>query len=227
MVELNKILNVDCLEGLKGLPDNCVDCIIADPPYSTPVVTSFGRGIVKNVADLSLQETYFGLLCREIERVLKPEGRLFVFCDDKYYPILFRVFYSWKNSALVVWDKGRINMGVPFRKRHELIFYACRLAYIPRNRGISSILKFDPVGKERIYGSQKPLDLVTFLIEEFSEEGDVILDMFMGSGTTAIAAFQAKRRFIGFELNKESVEIAEKRIRSFFNQQKLRGDYNG
>jgi len=211
-MELNKIYNMDCLEGMKQLKDNSIDLILTDPPYSTPVVTAFGRKKVLNVADLSIQEGYFKILKIEFERILKQEGRVFIFCDDKYYPILFRVFYDWGKTRLVVWDKKRINMGSPFRKRHELIFYVCRESYNIKNKGIPSILEFSPVGQERIHGAQKPLELISFLVENFTEENNIVLDPFLGSGSTALACKQLNRRFIGFELNKEYFDIANKRL---------------
>ena len=92
----------DCLELIKKIPDGSVDMILTDPPYSTPVMTGFGRNVVKNVADLSLQEAFVKILKTEFERILKPEGSVFMFCDDRYYPCIFRAFYNWKNCQMVV-----------------------------------------------------------------------------------------------------------------------------
>ena len=78
-MEMNKIYQTDALEGLKDLDSNSIDLIIIDPPYSTPVITSFGRKKIKNLADLSIQEHFFRSLKIEIERVLKQDGRLFIF----------------------------------------------------------------------------------------------------------------------------------------------------
>ena len=92
----------DCLEVMKSIPDKSIDMICIDPPYSTPTVTSFGRKKVLNLADLSIQEYYFRSVKSEMERILKQNGRVFIFCDDKYYPILFAVFYDWQNKNLVI-----------------------------------------------------------------------------------------------------------------------------
>jgi len=156
--------NGDCLEGLQELQPESVDMIITDPPYSTPVVTAFGRKKVKNLGDLSLQEYYFRSLKKEFERVLKPNGRVFIFCDDKYYPILFGVFYEWQSQSLIIWDKGKIGMGNPIRKQHELIAYCNRTEYeYNRTEGIThypSILKYKPVPSgERVHGAQKPVEI--------------------------------------------------------------------
>ena len=64
---------------LDKLEESSVDCLITDPPYSTPVITGFGRTKCKNVADLSMQEEYIKSFKKKIERVLKPNGRVFIF----------------------------------------------------------------------------------------------------------------------------------------------------
>jgi len=210
-----EIKNMDCLDGLQDIADNSIDVLITDPPYSTPVITSFGRKRFKNLADLSIQEGYFRMVKKELERVLKPNGRCFFFCDDKFYPILFSVFYEWQNLQLLIWDKGRIGMGKPIRKQHELIFYT--------SNGTNEFFKFDEFthipsvltvkhDKDKIHGAQKPIELLEHIIKGFSNEGDVILDLFGGSGSTAIACKNTNRNFIGFELNSEISEASNNRL---------------
>lgn len=210
-----EIKNVDCLEGIKELADCSVDVVITDPPYSTPVITSFGRKKFKNLADLSVQEFYFKAIKKELERVLKPDGRVFFFCDDKFYPILYSVFYEWLNLGLIVWDKGKIGMGRPIRKQHELIFYA--------NQGSAEFQKFGEVthipsvlkvkhDTNKIHGAQKPVELIEHLINGFSKEGDLIIDLFGGSGSTGKACQNLNRNFFGFELNTEIANASSKRL---------------
>ncbi len=210
-----EIKNVDCLEGIKELADGSVDVVITDPPYSTPVITSFGRKTFKNLADLSVQEFYFKAIKKELERVLKPDGRVFFFCDDKFYPILYSVFYEWLNLGLIVWDKGKIGMGRPIRKQHELIFYA--------NQGSAEFQKFGEVthipsvlkvkhDTNKIHGAQKPVELIEHLINGFSKEGDLIIDLFGGSGSTGKACQNLNRNFVGFELNTEIANASSERL---------------
>jgi len=193
-----------------------VDLVLTDPPYSTPTITAFGRKKVLNLGDLSIQENFFRQVKTEFERILKPDGRVFVFCDDKYYPILFAVFYEWQNKNLIIWDKGKIGMGNPFRKQHELIFYTNREAFeYKRTEGIThypTILKYKS-DSNKLHGAQKPIRLVEDLLKGFSEEGDTILDPFLGSGTTAVACKQLKRNFIGIEISEKYCEIARQRLR--------------
>jgi site-specific DNA-methyltransferase (adenine-specific) len=230
-MKLNKIYQTDALEGLKELENQSVDLIIIDPPYSTPVITAFGRKKVKNLADLSIQEHFFKSLKIEFERVLKPNGRLFIFCDDKFYPILFAVFYDWLNIQLIIWDKGRIGMGRPIRKQHELIVYLNRESYNHnKNNQIThypSILKFSH-DKEKVHGAQKPIKLLEHLIFGFSNERDVVLDCFAGSGNTLLASKNLNRQFIGFDLNDKFCLEINRRLSEIGETQTLpNGNPNG
>ena len=214
MLEVNKIYRKECFEFLKELKDSSINLIIIDPPYSTPVVTGFGRKKVKNLVDLSIQEYFFRGLKKEFERVLKDDGRLFIFCDDKFYPILFGVFYDWLNLQLLIWDKGRIGMGRPIRKQHELIMYANRSSWEFNKEERTHIPSVIKVKSEtnKVHGAQKPVELLKTLIYGFSKEGDLISDCFVGGGSTAVACKQTKRNFIGCDNNQEYCDIANKRL---------------
>lgn len=211
------IINKDCREGLLELEDKSIDLLITDPPYSTPVITAFGRKKFKNVADWSIQEYYFKTLAQDLKPKLKDGAPVFIFCDDKFYPILYRVFYQYLNVGMLIWDKGHIGMGKPIRKRHELIFYACDSSFefnqTEEHRHIPSVLNFKQVGRtERIHGAQKPVELLEFLIKGFSNEGDVVLDLFGGSGSTGVACRNTNRNSICFELNDVIADAAEQRM---------------
>ena len=211
-----KLINDDCLIAMKEIPDGSVDMILTDPPYTTPTITAFGREQVKNYADFTIQETYIRCLREEFERILKPSAPMFMFCDEQYYPPIHKVFYQWQSLQMIVWDKEKIGMGKPFRKRHELIFYANRSPMdYNRTDGIThypTVLRYKPVGKERLHGAQKPLALVEDLIKGFSNENDIVLDLFMGSGTTGVACKNLNRSFIGIELDEAYFRIAQDRI---------------
>jgi site-specific DNA-methyltransferase (adenine-specific) len=212
---INKIICGDCLEVMKGIPDKSVDLVLTDPPYSTPVITSFGRKKCKNLADLSIQEFYFNAFKKELERLLKPNGRLFIFCDDKFYPILFAVFYDWLNINLIIWDKGKIGMGNPVRKQHELIMYANRESFqYNRTENFThypSVMKYKS-DNNKLHGAQKPLKLIRDLILGFSDKGNIILDPFTGSGVVCLASQQLDRNYIGIDLSEKYCEIAHNRV---------------
>jgi DNA modification methylase len=200
----------DCLEAMDSI--NRVDAVITDPPYSTPTVACFGREVVKRLSDLAIQEFYFGEIKKQIEKILPESGPLLAFCDDSYFPVLFGLFYSWKQTNLLVWDKGRIGMGNPFRRQHELIFYANRgsiklqeeTSYLP------TIFKETPTKIH--HGAEKPVALLSRLITGLVPKGATVFDPFMGSGSTGVAALSSGRKFIGVDLDPGYFEIACRRI---------------
>jgi site-specific DNA-methyltransferase (adenine-specific) len=207
-----RLMQGDCVDLVKNIETNSVDMVLIDPPYSTPTVASFGRKVNKRLSDLAIQEHYFSAIKTELERIMKPDAPLMIFCDDIYYAVLVGLFYDWKQINLLVWDKKRIGMGKPFRKRHENIFYANRgtptvngtMSHIP------TVLEY-PLKKEH-HGAEKPADLCQQLIEELTPKDGLVADLFMGSGTTGVAAVRAKRRFVGIELDPGYFETAQGRI---------------
>lgn len=202
----------DCLDVILSLETASVDMVMIDPPYSTPTIASFGRTKCKRLSDLAIQEFYFSALKVELERIMKENAPLLIFCDDIYYAVLVGLFYDWKQINLLVWDKKRIGMGSPFRRRHELLFYANRgtppvngtMSHIP------TILEY-PLTKE-YHGAEKPMELCRQLIAELTPETGLVVDLFMGSGTTGVAAKKTGRRFIGVELDPGYFATAQARI---------------
>jgi len=213
-----KVVNEDCMSGLEKLENNSIDMLITDPPYSTPVITSFGRKKFKNLADLSIQEFYYMELKKKLEKKLKSDAPVFIFCDDKFYPILFSTFYDWQNMGLIIWEKNNIGLGSPIRKKHELIFYANQGTKKFKPHGkythLPSVINFKH-DKDKIHGAQKPVELIEMLINGFTEEGDTIIDLFGGSGSTGIASDNTNRNSICFELNFEISEAS--RVRAINN----------
>jgi site-specific DNA-methyltransferase (adenine-specific) len=207
----------DCTDVITAIRPRSVDLVLTDPPYTTPTAVSFGRETARSISDLSVQ-AFFMRACAEGWRTAgKPTLRLFVFCDDNYYPVLHTVFYSWPFRQMVVWDKGRIGMGRGFRRRHELIIHASAtsgdLHLWPGQTSHQSLLTFAPVPNgERVHGAQKPLKLVEYLVRAGSSPGDVVLDPFMGSGTTGVAAVKLGRKFVGIESEPQFFDSACRRI---------------
>ena len=235
-MELDKIYNLDCLEGMKQIPDHSVDAIIADPPYGT----------TRNQWDsvIPLDE-----LWAEYRRVTKPNAAIVLFSQQPFTSALVmsnpdKFRYEW------IWQKengtGHLNAKKMPLKEHEnvLLFYDNLPIYNPQmkqgfepyrfksgdpstnygsqhsvetiNMGLrypTTIVKFDR-DNNGFHPTQKPVDLLRYLVLTYTNEGNTVLDNFMGSGTTAIACIREKRHFIGFELNKEYYEKAKKRIES-------------
>ena len=247
-MELNKIYNMDCLEGMQEIPDKSVDCIICDLPYGTTACK--WDSIIP-----------FEPLWEQYNRIRKPHTPILLFGSEPFSTMLrmsnlaeFRYDWIWVKSqaADFIHAKNR-----PL-KNYEIISAFCkypmghksqlgnnRMPYNPqdlipchkikngKNKFGSNIghrpshvdeyvaeyinypnavIHFDQIGK-KLHPTQKPVELIRYLIRTYSNPGDTILDNCMGSGTTAVAAVMEKRKFIGFEMDKTYYEKANKRLR--------------
>lgn len=202
-MEINKIYNEDCLEGMKRIPDKSVDLIITDPPYGKKADKGTnGFGSAKNRRyvgewDNAIPEK---IVFDEMFRVAK---NVIIF-GANYFAHLLPPSNCW-----IFWDKkGNVNFQNPFADG-ELI-------YTTFNKPVKKIV-FRQQGfindseDTRYHPTQKPTELLEILIEEFSKEGDTILDPFIGSGTTARACINTNRNYIGFELDEHYYNVAIQR----------------
>ena len=228
-MRLNYIDNVDCLEGLKEIPDNSVDLIVTDPPYflsmghagsSTNAAQTKSVALNSNRAfnDLAICTPFYKQLFTEYARVLKPDGSFYWFTDWRGYAYYFPLI----NAALPVrnmicWDK-KSGPGSFYSYAHELIIFG---TYKSKTKGgvgtnVWRMAAFNSGARktngEKEHPTQKPWELIAKAIEDSTEPGAVVLDTFMGSGTTAVACIKTGRNYIGFELDEGYHATAMKRI---------------
>ena len=131
MLEMNKIHLMDCMEGMKEIPDKSIDLIVTDPPYFLPTQSYVGvRGsgyIKRHLADTSILRGFFKQVFSEMDRVLKATGTFYVFCDAQSYPIFYDVMFPHcKHVRLLIWDKIVSYNGYTWRHQHELIAWGER-----------------------------------------------------------------------------------------------------
>lgn len=203
-MELDTIFNQDCLVGLKALPDKSVDLILTDPPYGKKADRGTnGFGTAKN-------RRYVGgwdgmipppELFNEMFRVAK---NLIIF-GGNYFGHLLPPSNCW-----IFWDKkGDVAFQNPFADG-ELIYTTFKK---PVKRIVFKQQGFITDSKDKRYHpTQKPTELVQLLIEQFSEPGQLICDPFLGSGTTAVAAVNANRHYIGWEIDPGYFQICCNRL---------------
>ena len=207
-MEKNKIFNENCIEGLKKIPSKSVDCIIIDPPYGI----NYHSGHYKNGnphKPIANDDTLF-IPIDDLWRVLKPTGAMFIFFSHKVPLIDKRV----KN--IIIWVKNNWTAGdlyKDFGNQYECIAYMPKDDFKLHSKRYSNIWKFDRISADNLlHPTQKPESIIRRLIETATDKGDLVLDCFMGSGTTAVACKQMDRNFIGFEIEKTYVDIAERRL---------------
>lgn len=137
---------------------------------------------------------------------------------DEQKPMLEKLGFNVKNN--IIWMKNNWSMGDlkgSYAGQYECILFCHKgrreLNEVEGRKRHADILQFDRIAPTRLkHSHQKPVELIELLIKKSSDVGDVVLDAFMGSGTTAVASVNTGRQFIGFELEEEYWEIANRRI---------------
>lgn len=196
----------DCLEIMKDIPDKSVDLTLTDPPYGIKADKgSAGFGVAKgrkykgNWDSKIPSKQYF-------DEILRVSKNVIIF-GGNYFAHLLPPSKHW-----IVWDKkGDIKFKNPFADC-ELIYTSfdkvCK-KIVFKQQGFISDTK-----DKRVHPTQKPTELLQQLIELYSNENDLILDCFMGSGSTGVACINTNRKFIGIELDENYFNIAKERIES-------------
>lgn len=225
-MRLNYIDCCDCLDGLREVPDHSVDLIVTDPPYFLSMGHAGSKTNAQSVQlnsnrafnDLAICAPFYRQLFEEFARVLKETGSFYFFTDWRGYAYYFPMI----NAALpvrnlIVWDK-KSGPGSFYSFAHELIIFGTYRSKtkagvgsnVWREAAFSSGAR--STDGEKVHPTQKPVALLTRMIEDSTEPGAVVLDTFMGSGTTAVACLKSGRQFIGFELDGQYHAIAQQRI---------------
>ena len=190
-MELKGFYNMDCMEGMKQIPDKYFDLAIVDPPY--------GIGISKNPVRQAHQKKqwdnnvppseYF----KELARVSKEQ----IIWGGNYFDLPATRNY-------IVWDK---------RQPHDFSLAMCELAWCSIQKPIKmfsySVLK----EKNKIHPTQKPAALYHWLLNNYAKEGGKILDTHVGSASSLIACHDLKFEYLGFELDEDYYNVATERIK--------------
>lgn len=227
MLELNKIHNIDCMEGMQSIPDKYFELAIVDPPYfkgpnkrkyygRTVNKLNIARSEYPTIEDWDVPgEGYF----KELARVSQNQ----IIWGINHFDI-------YLGSGRIIWDKVNGNS----------TFSDCEIAYcsnhnktklfrymwngMMQGKSISEghIQQGDKSKNEkRIHPTQKPINLYKWILMEYAKSGDKILDTHVGSGSSLIACHEMGFDFLGFELNEKICELARDRLSSFTSQMSL------
>lgn len=237
---MSKIDTIECrdaLQALAGVPAGTVGLLLTDPPYSSGGMFRGDRSSKTSekyqTSDAVKKPEFYGdnrdersfvlwstMWMREAYRALADGSSAIVFTDWR----------QWANTAdamqvagfvfrgVVVWHKTINTRPQPnsFRAECEFVLWFSKgpldrkpvkgAKYLPGHYSMAA-----PTNEDRIHSTQKPLDLIKALME-IADEGAIVLDPFMGSGTTAVAAIETGRHFIGYELSPEYCVMANERV---------------
>jgi len=209
-----KILNGDCFSLLKTIPDNSINMILTDPPYGMSFNSSYRKIKHKRIVnDESLD--WLPFFINEIHRISKNNTAHCIFCS--YHKIdVFKqeIEKKFRLKNILIWEKNNTGMGDlkgSFATKYEMILFFQKGRSLIKGARDSDIIKCQRVDNE-FHPTQKPVILIEYLIKKVTNEKDIILDPFMGSGTTGVACKRTNRDFIGIEINKEYCDISKKRI---------------
>lgn len=215
-----KIINGDCIEVLKTLKSGSVDLILIDPPYNINYKTNARKDKGHRFCKPILNDDNFIIerVLDDLYRVLKNDSACYIFWSIKTYPELVEALSKtqFKIKNTIIWVKNSHTAGdlqAAYGQKYELIVYLNKGRAKFRGKRLTDVWQFDRVaGKKQLHQNEKPVELLETIIEKHSDKGDLVLDCFMGSGSTGVACANMEREFIGVELDKGYFKIAKQRL---------------
>lgn len=231
MKNINKIIHGDYLIELKKIPDNSIDLILTDPPYDFEDRGSgfYGNGenyqnkrgknrfYMSDLKNINCTKYSPIELLNESKRILKKFNGIF-FCNKS----LINIYLTWAKKNNILYDIHVIAKTNPIPAKCNHFLHDLEYIIYLKKKGsyFNDKLKYNNYKKchitqckqDNLHPAQKDLRLISKYVKVLSKENDIILDPFIGSGTTAIACKLLNRNFIGIEKQKKYVDIAKKRI---------------
>ena len=204
----------NCHDIIKEMDDESVDMILTDPPYGISYQSSRRKVKAKpiyNDGDIS----WIDSLASEFYRVSKKNTAHYVFCSyhniDKF-KLAFERYFKVKN--ILTWVKNNASMGdltADFAPKTEFVLFLQKGRKLINGKRSCNVLEYKKTGN-KLHPTQKPVDMLEFMITKFSNDGDIVFDPCMGSGSTGEAGVHTNRKFIGIEIDKDYFNIAERRL---------------
>lgn len=207
---LDRVIEGNSLKTMQAMPAGCIDLIVTDPPYLVAYRSRDGRRIANDAPSNSqwLYDT-----SREMFRVLKPDS----FCVSFYgWPQAGTFHNAWGKAGFrvvgnFVWAKPYAS-SIGYTRRHHECAALLAKGNPPRPSFVPSDVLTGRYTGNRLHPTQKPVELLAKFIQAYSRPGEIVLDPFAGSGSTAVAASQLNRRFIAIELMKTYADAAKNRL---------------
>lgn len=249
MIDINKVYNDDCINLFGKIDDESIDLIVTDPPYKTTSRGNSGNSggmLKKNINKKGKVFEHNDIDCeeyaKEFYRVLKKDSHCYVMTNHVNLIHMLNCFtdlrtyeerkngvkkYGFKFVKSLIWDKGNKIMGQYYMSQFEyILFFRKEKGKKINNCGTSDIIyvpnkKTKDENGENIHDTEKPIELMEILINNSSEENDIVLDPFSGSGSTIIASILNGRRYIGIEKDEKYYNTILKRKERISQQLKL------
>jgi DNA modification methylase len=210
------IYHGDCRDVLPQLSLRA-DAIITDPPFFMPATHYQSRTTwQRSWGDTSPLAEFFGRIIELCTRHLKPSGHFLTFCDGNSFPVFYpEVYRRFTSVSTLVWDKDKIGMGRVWRKQHELLIAARWDTSEFHDDGVtrSDVIRCKPTpSAARLHPVEKPLAVIGHVLAPTVPPGGLVVDPFMGAGSTLQAARSLGRRAVGIETEEHYCELAAQRF---------------
>lgn len=237
----NTIYLEDCYKAIKDIPNNSIDLILTDPPYDIKHTTGGGmlkeKRLINMFSDLRENELNIGIndeILNEWCRVMK-KINIYIWCNKTLIPKLINYFVNEKGCMfdIIIWNK--INAiplcGSKYLTDCEYCLYFHETMKLNTTYETAKTVYYQPINVDdkKLFNHPtcKPTNILRNLIFNSSNEGDVVLDTFMGSGSTAVACKELGRKYLGFEIDNEFYQIAINRLNGITkDERKLFKDNN-
>lgn len=194
-----KIINGDCIDILKRLPDKCIDLVVTDPPYGIDLNYDVYKDTKDNWRQLMIK------LIPELKRVAK-----MVIMPSCQIAEMGWMYDNFKPDWIIAWYKGSPGHRsfIGFNDWEPLLVFGKTDGTIMHDYFYCQPTPFD-----NGHPCPKPISWARWLIQRASKEGDIVSDPFLGSGTVALACKQLKRKCLGIEISKDYIEISKNRLK--------------
>lgn len=222
-----KIANGNCLDYMKKLPDEYIDLVVTDPPYKMTARGNSGTTggmLTKKVTMTGQVFKHNNIDCTEYApefyRLLKDGSHCYVMTNHVNLIHMLNTFTKegFHFIKSLIWDKGNKIMGRFYMSQYEyILFFRKGKGVQINNCGTSDIISIkniktkDKNGKN-LHDTEKPVELMEILVKNSSKEGQIVLDPFMGIGSTGLACMNTGRKFIGYELDEMYYNVSKERM---------------
>ena len=214
-----KLYRGDCLEVMGGIKDKSVDLIVTDPPYLMDYQSNRRKKedrfdkIKNDKGNYMLIQDYL----EECHRIMKDNTAIYCFCswhNIDFFKNEFEKHFKLKN--ILVWNKNNHGTGDlkgSYAPKHEFILFGHKGRTLLKEKRIADVIDCPKISSNKLtHPTEKPQDLLEIFIKQSSDEGSIIFDGFMGTGSCGIAAKKLNRNFIGIELDEKYFNIAKNRL---------------
>ena len=213
-----KLMQGDCLERMKEIESGSIDMILTDPPYGMEFQSN--RRVVKEKFNKIKNDKSVNWLpdfISECYRVMDDNSAIYCFCSwhkiDIFKQEIEKLF---KIKNIIVWVKNNHGSGDlrgAYAPKHEFVIYAHKGRSFFRGKRVPDVMEYPKIHSSKLqHPTEKNTDMLELFVENNSDNGQTILDPFMGSGSTGVAAKNLNRNFIGIELDEHYFQVAKQRI---------------